>query len=309
VSVSIGSSLRNHCVETEILGEKYIIERIGTDGDIDKAIELIKKLDGKVDALGLGGIDLYLTGADRKFMIKEAIPIVKAASKTPIVDGSGLKNTLEKNVMEFLYKQKIIDFSKKRALLVCAIDRYKMAEAFMNFGCDTILGDLIFALGIPIPIKSLTVFRRVVNVLLPVVSRLPYEVLYPTGQKQNTQSKSNKFDKYYHEADIIAGDFLYIKKYLPLYLHNKIIITNTVTKEDVKLLKERGVNILITSTPELDGRSFGTNVMEAVLIAASGKQPNQLTIEDYNDLIKKINFLPRIEYLNIDKKIIEGKAH
>ena len=81
VSVSIGSSSRNHKAEAVMLGEKYIMERIGTDGNIEKAIELIKELDGKVDAIGLGGIDLYLTGANKKFMIKEAIPIVKAVKK------------------------------------------------------------------------------------------------------------------------------------------------------------------------------------------------------------------------------------
>ncbi|WHH58877.1 quinate 5-dehydrogenase [Petroclostridium sp. X23] len=308
VSVSIGSALRNHRVETDLLGEHYIIERIGTNGDIHKAIDLIKSMDGKVDAFGLGGIDLYLAGADKRFMIKEAIPIVNAAAKTPIVDGTGLKNTLEKNVIETLNRQRVISFNDQKVLLVCAIDRFKMAEAFINMGCDTVLGDLIFALGIPVPIKSLRVFRRVVNVLLPIVSRLPYEILYPVGDKQDADLKSGKFDKYYDEADIIAGDFLYIKKHLPLYLHNKIIITNTVTKEDIDLLKDRGVSILITSTPEFDGRSFGTNVMEAVLVAASGKRPEELNTQDYFDLLKKLNFMPRIEYLNHTEKIDEGKA-
>ena len=52
VSVSIGSSLRDHLVEIDILGEKYLIQRIGTDGDIKKAISMINELDGKVDAIG-----------------------------------------------------------------------------------------------------------------------------------------------------------------------------------------------------------------------------------------------------------------
>jgi hypothetical protein len=50
VSVSIGSSKRNHKVRVKIFGEEFTIERIGTDGDKRKAIELIKELDGKVDA-------------------------------------------------------------------------------------------------------------------------------------------------------------------------------------------------------------------------------------------------------------------
>ncbi len=34
VSVSIGSSKRNHKVTIELLGEEFIIERIVTDGDL-----------------------------------------------------------------------------------------------------------------------------------------------------------------------------------------------------------------------------------------------------------------------------------
>jgi hypothetical protein len=298
--VSIGSSSRNHKAEAVMLGEKYVMERIGTDGSVEKAIELIKKLDGKVDAMGLGGIDLYLAGANKKFMIKEAVPIVKAAKKTPIVDGTGLKNTLEKSVIQYLYNRQVIDFTNKKVLIVCAIDRYKMAEEFVNIGCETVLGDLIFALGIPIPIKSLTLFKSVVAVLLPVVSMLPYEALYPTGSSQDEEKKdkkNKKFEKFYNDADIIAGDFLFIKKYIPDRLTGKIIITNTVTRDDIEMLKGKGVSVLITSTPEFDGRSFGTNMMEAVLVAASGKKPEQLSEKDYIELIEKLKFYPRIEHL------------
>ena len=48
VSISIGSSTRDHRVETEILGEKFLIERIGTNGDIGKAIEIVKDLTVKL---------------------------------------------------------------------------------------------------------------------------------------------------------------------------------------------------------------------------------------------------------------------
>ena len=47
ISVSIGSSKRNHEVQIDLMGEEFLIKRIGTDGDIDKAIEIIKDLDGK----------------------------------------------------------------------------------------------------------------------------------------------------------------------------------------------------------------------------------------------------------------------
>ena len=53
VSISLGSSRRDKRVETEILGERVLIERIGTDGDQKKAREKYLELDGKVDCFGI----------------------------------------------------------------------------------------------------------------------------------------------------------------------------------------------------------------------------------------------------------------
>ena len=58
VSISLGSSKRDKTVEVELLGEQVRIERIGTDGDMEKAAQLYKDLDGEVDAFGVGGADL-----------------------------------------------------------------------------------------------------------------------------------------------------------------------------------------------------------------------------------------------------------
>lgn len=300
VSVSIGSPIRDKRVEVEVLGEKYLIERIGTDGDIKKAIELIKSMDGEVDAFGMGGIDLYLTaGVERRYIIREAVPIKEAAKKTPIVDGTGVKNTLEKSVVEFIRDNSILELHGKKVLITCAADRYKMAKTFAECGCNVVIGDLIFALGLPFPIRNLKTFRNIANMIIPIISKLPFKMLYPIGNKQK-EIKQNKFRKYYNEADIIAGDYHYIKKYMPDNMTGKIIVTNTVTGDDVKMLKERGVRILITTTPEWNGRSFGTNVIEALLVSISGKKPEELISEDYFLLLDKLDFKPRIEYLNSD---------
>jgi hypothetical protein len=298
VSVSIGSSLRDKCVELDLLGDRYRIERIGTDGNVKKAIEWIRELDGRVDVFGMGGIDLYITSGDkRRYIIREAIPIRGAAKHTPIVDGTGVKNTLEKKVLQYLKDRKVLDFDRKRVLLTCAADRYAMAEAFYENGCEVVIGDLMFALGLPVPIHKLETFRRIADAAIPIITRLPFELLYPTGDKQKKIS-SGRFAAYYQNADIIAGDFHYIKKYLPDQLKGKTIITNTITDEDVKMLKERGTRLLVTSTPNLEGRSFGTNVMEALLVSVSGKKPEDIGEAEYYELLDRMGLEPRIEYLN-----------
>ncbi len=301
VSVSIGSSKRNHYVETEIMGEKFIIERIGTDGDIQRAIELVGEIDGKVDAIGMGGIDLYIWAGDRSYTIKAALPIKNAAKITPIVDGSGLKNTLEKKVIHHLHNSGIVDFTKKKVLVTSGMDRSGMAESLEHCGADMILGDLMFALGINIPIHSLKNLHRIAAVAAPIACRLPFHMLYPIGEEQH-KNVDSKFAKYFSDAEIIAGDFHYIKRFMPADMSNKTIITNTVTKDDIGRLRDRGIELLITTTPEFNGRSFGTNVMEGVVVSLLKTKNKGRTLDEYREILNKLDFKPRVEYLNGVKK-------
>lgn len=294
VSVSIGSSKRDHRVELNFKGEKVIVERVGTDGDINKAIEIISSLDGKADAFGMGGIDLYLRAGDKKYIIKDAVQIKNAAKITPMVDGSGLKSTLERNLPRYI-NDNIVALSGKKAFILTAVDRYGMAEGFDEMGCSLILGDVMTALGFNIPIYSLKKLERIASIIAPIACRLPFDMLYPTGKAQNKEENfAGKYDKYFHMADIIAGDFHYVRRFLPYDAEGKIIVTNTVTKEDVEWLRERNAGILVTSTPNLSGRSFGTNVIEALAVAMLEKDPEDITDEDYMDALQDMEFKPHV---------------
>jgi hypothetical protein len=298
LGVSLGSSTRDHKVEIEVLGEKFEIERRGTDGDVHKMMQIFQEYDGKVDVFGLGGTDLYLYSGPqgKRYTIKESERIVKVIKKTPIVDGTGIKYVLEKSVVKYIDTQTDIPLKGKKALVTITVDRFGMAEGLMEAGCEMTFGDLIFSLNIPIPLhsfKSIEIFARL---LLPVLIYVPIKYLYPTGEKQE---KSNlKYVKYFYDADIIAGDYLGISQYMPKDMKGKIVITNTVTSSNVEDLKNRGASYLITTTPEFEGRSFGTNVFQAILIAISGKSPEELKPDDYLKLMEKIGFKPRIEKLN-----------
>ncbi|MGI6091948.1 MAG: quinate 5-dehydrogenase [Veillonellaceae bacterium] len=295
VSVSLGSSKRNHQVVTEFGGQTFSIERIGTDGDKEKAIALIGELDGKVDAIGMGGTDLYIFAGGKRYTFRESARIAAAAQKTPIVDGSGLKNTLERRVVKTLAEKHGLNFRDKPALIVCAVDRFGLAEALVEAGCKTVFGDLLFGLGLPIPICTMDGLTRLAKIAAPIITKLPVSMFYPTGDNQLQHAP--RFEKYFTEADIIAGDFHYIRRHMPGKLLGKTVITNTVTKDDESLLTERGVHTLVTTTPDLGGRSFGTNVLEGVLVALARKPQAQLTVKDYEALLDDLGLEPRIKRL------------
>lgn len=291
VSVSIGSSKRNASAEVELLGETFLLERVGTDGSFEKAIELIRKLDAdpEVAAIGLGGIDLYLYAAGRRYTIRDALKLAAAAKQTPVVDGSGLKHTLERKVVADLDSE--IGWRGRKVVMTSAVDRFGMAEALWEHGAQMVFGDIIFGLGLPIPIRTLSGLRLLAKLLLPIFTKLPFTWLYPTGEKQEKQIQDWR-RKYYDWAEVIAGDFLYIKRFMPDRIPGKIILTNTTTSADVEMLRERGAAMLVTTTPRLNGRSFGTNVMEALFVALAGKFP--LEEQDYLEYINKLGLGPNV---------------
>lgn len=292
VSVSLGSSSRDHTSRVRLLDEEIQIERIGTDGSLGRAIQLIERLDGKVDAIGLGGINRYLMAFGKRYELQEAKKMARAARRTPVVDGCGLKLTAEPRTLEYLQNHGIIDFRGKKVLVVCGVDRYGLAETFPKLGAKVKYGDLVFALGIPLIIPSLWILNLLGWLLLPLICRfVPISLLYPTGEKQREQKP--KGEKYFQWADIIAGDFLFIRRYMPKGLQGKIIITNTLTEDDIRLLKERGVAMVVTTTPEMNGRSFGINAVEAALVALDGKG-RVLTEREYRLLLLLIGWQPRI---------------
>lgn len=98
-------------------------------------------------------------------------------------------------------------------------------------------------------------------------------------------------------AAVIAGDCHYVKRHMPHNMKGKIIVTNTTTPEDVEFFRQRGVRYLITTTPCLEGRSFGTNMMEAALVAVSGKK-RRLSTTELKAMIGELNFTPQIRQLN-----------
>jgi len=298
LGVSLGSSTRDHKVRVEILGQEVEIERRGTDGDVKKMMQIYQEFDGKVDVFALGGTDLYLYSgpAGKRYTIKESARIVKVIKKTPIVDGTGIKYVLEKEVIKYISQNTDINLQGKKALLLITVDRFGLAEGLLEAGCKMIFGDLIFSLNIPIPLYNLKTLSKIAKIAIPILVNLPIKYLYPTGNKQ--ESSNPKYSRFFDDVDIVAGDYLAISQYMPLKMEGKIVITNTVTLKNIQDLKDRGVSYLITTTPEFEGRSFGTNVYQATLVAISGRKPEELSGEDYLELAKKSGFKPRIEQLN-----------
>ncbi len=295
VSVSLGSSKRDKAVDVTLLGETVHIERIGTDGDMEKAARLYQELDGKVDAFGVGGADLGLMVDKTWHPLYSVQPMVRFVKKTPLADGAGLKSTLERRVAQFMEKHLAEALRPKRVFMTGSADRWGMTMSFYEAGYECAFGDLMFALGIPIALHKPEQVKLFAALLMPVAGRLPFAWVYPIGEQQ--EKWVPKYEKWYHWATVIAGDCHYVKRHMPRRLDGKVLCVNTTTPSDVDRFREAGVSWLVTTTPVLDGRTFGTNMMEAALIAARGLG-RALTPAELDVLIEQLGWTPALQKLN-----------
>lgn len=302
LSISLGSSARDSCAEIEMLGQRLLLERRGTDGSLERFGRMMLANDGVVDCICIGGTNLGLYCAGRYYPFREISRLASHVTKTPVVDGAGLKDTLERRTVHWLQERGLVDFTTARVLVTCGIDRFGLAETLDEIGAHVIFGDTMFILGLPWPLPSLRALQRLGRAVLPIVTRLPFRWVYPTGAKQDAIVP--KYERYYHWADVIAGDFHYIRRHMPDDLDGKIILTNTITTEDVQQLRRRGVALLITSTPVIGNRTFATNVLQGAFVCLLDRRLEEIGAEDYIRVAEQIGWEPTVRNL---KEPAEGE--
>jgi hypothetical protein len=296
LGISLGSSTRDHTVEAVFLGQRFWLSRQGTDGDLRRYVQMYREYDGKVDAFGVGGAEFYLLVNGHRYYWRQIRRVRQAVRLSKIADGNGIKHLLAPYAIQAL-REHGVELRGRKAFKTTAVDRYGLARALVDAGCKVTFGDLMLTLDVPIPVHSLHTIHILAALLLPIVTKLPFSWVYPVGEKQDREP-STKYSRFYEESDIIAGDFVQVWSNLPRDLSNKIIITNTTTARDVEALQKRNLHLLVTTTPRLEGRSFGTNVLEAICRCLVDKPDDQITDRDIVDLIERIPLKPQVHVLN-----------
>ena len=307
VSISLGPASRDYELTIPASGEEFRVRYVGTDGDTGRARELVAQLDGQVDAIGLSGICLQFRVGRRTYGHEQVQQIARAAHSTPVVDGAHLREMLERSAISRAAEQQPGIFSQKRVFVVSGIDRYGMAEALGFYTPHVWFGDPIFQLGLPSALRSFRQLERYARLVLPVLCRAPYGLLSPPGADQ--ELRTPRGSRYFRQAEIIAGNYGYIRRFAPDSLYRKVIITNDLTAADLEELRARGVEsvINIAAPPPPGFASVGVDVMEAMLSTFTDRPRTEITRDDYLNLVARSELKPQIITLN-EPRLVERFA-
>jgi predicted amino acid dehydrogenase len=298
VSVSLGSSNRDYEFTTRLFGEDVHVRRWGTNGDLDRARDLVSQFDGQVDAIGLGGMSFQFRVGSRTFIHKQIQQVADAATATPVVDGIHLKNTLERWAITQIAQQDRDIFSHKRIFILSGIHHYAIAKVLGQFTQRITFGDPIFHLNSPFALQSFKQLEYYAKWVLPWLCQGAYRRIYPVGPGEDLPPSRGL--KSFQRADIIVGDMAYLRRFAPKNLEHKKVITFSLSADDLDDLRERKVEAVITFTPPLN-ETFpfvGTNVLEAIFTSFLGHARTETTDDDYLDLASRWELEPQVTILN-----------
>lgn len=302
VSISLGPSDYDYEFETEFMGKKFNIKRLGTDGSPEVASEMLKDWERKADGIGLGGINFaYSIGTSRIIdRQKKLVEDLRAQIQAPITTGEALRRvSFEWAIrhIQFQFGNSYFDFSK--VLFLSGMLNYSIAKVLSEYTDNLTFADPIFENGIPKFLNSLDEFTMYAKGVHDILEWVPSKRL---AQSAIPVRKWNEFIirraiQKNHTLVVPAFEF---EKYLMNCgleeLGGKTIISATVYEDRIQFLKERGVHTIIDCTPKILEHVVGFNVLEALISAAVGVPLDRMTDDDLLEVISEQRMDPRVIY-------------
>ncbi|MCZ7575182.1 MAG: hypothetical protein M5U01_42070 [Ardenticatenaceae bacterium] len=281
------------------LGQDVQIRRAGCGADVGRARALIEAADGQIDAIGLEGMpaQLNLGAAHRPHEVGATLPA--AAHTTPVVDGSGVRDGLERWGVILADRAQPGIFSEKHILMVPGLNHNGLAQALGRHSPSIRYADPMVFFGLPdFPgVGSRQTLDQAAGPTLERLKDAPFQRINPRPSPPGPSRATDPFRR----ADVLAGDIGLIRRYAPPKLEHKTVVVESAGQADLDDLRRRGVAIVVTMMPSLEGKGslgrWSAATIEALLAALRPNRDLPLTENTYLDLIAAIDWTPAIHYL------------
>ncbi|GAB4396785.1 MAG: serine carboxypeptidase [Anaerolineales bacterium] len=289
----------------DLLGQQVEVRYVGCGGDPERAKAFIREHDGKVDAIGLEGLprSIQLAGNSRMHRIGEEL--FETATKTPIVDGSGVRASLESWSLILADRMHPGLFGEKRVLMVPGLNHDGLVRAFSRFTSEIRYADPVVYFNLPdFPgIGAHQLAKQIANPTLEQLKDAPFRRIFPQPGTPGTPRGSKAFEW----ADVLAGDVGAIRRYAPQNLKRKIIVVDWARREDLDDLRQRNAAVVISLIPLLEGDGGldhrSSAMVEAMLAALRSEDNLPLNENTYLDMVSALEWQPTIRHLDQDTQV------
>ncbi len=296
VDVSLASSDRNYDTTVDFLEKPFRIVRIGTDGDVDRAEELIKEwtdtasvfaITGARDARTVG----ILSGDERAALRR----LESATGDTPTTNGHRLRDVLQEWTVRKVAAERSGLFSNARTVVLGGSNHRRTARVLRESTENIKFADAILTYGLP-SMLDFDALERFLGVSKWMLDKVPDVIAAPVTAPGRRFNQS-MLRRAVVEADVLVATYDELMMFHLEELAGKTLITSSVSDERLEELNHRGVDLVLDDTPQpFPDVTINAAVLEALMLAATGAEESSLTDDDLLDMITSADLQPRELY-------------
>ena len=300
ISISLGSISQDFDFKTRFLGDEMRVRRLGTNGSMTKAVRLARYWDKRADAIGLGLVkDSGRLGAGR-VVEQDSARLESVATHVPVTTGTRLGEIFLEWAVRHTQIELAHYFDNTKVLFFSGIANQKLAMSMAEYTENLQFADPLLQLGVPKLLTSLDGLGLYASGAHYVSDWVPPWAIPTSLLKQWTRFVLRKAMQ---SASVVVAPVHELDDFDLEDLAGKTIITTTVNEERLARFRDKGVHMVVDGSPVMDGHVLSPDLLDAMIIAATGKDGDDILEDDYLEIISALKMQPRILYPNGVKRV------
>ena len=300
ISISLGSTSLDFDIRARFLGQDMRLRRLGADGNVARALKLVRQWDGRADAIGIGlARDSHHLGAPHA-VGAQGERLQRGATRTPTTTGARLGEILLEWAVRHAQSELGHYFDNARVLFFSGMANHKLAMSLAEYSENLRFADPLLQLGVPKLLGSLDALGLYASGAHYVSEWAPPQVVPDVLLRQWTHFILRKAMQ---KATVLVAPVHELDAFGIEELAGKTIVTSTVNDERLARFRDKGVHMVLDGSPEVEGHVIGPELLDAMVLAATGKAGEALLEDDYLAIITESGCKPRILYPNGFKRV------
>jgi predicted amino acid dehydrogenase len=300
IDVSLADGAGDYDEQVTFLQRPFRLVRIGTDGDVEAAAELVSTWAAKADAIALTGVEEARAIGRLDASLERIVRKLSAAVRVPVVDGRALHDVLQEWAIRRTNAEMPGYFTNARTVVLGGTNHDRTTRVLREFTPNLEFADPALRFDLPAKLDANPVLGLAARaVALPthlVPGAVRTRLRSPVEQVSHALAR-----KAARDCDLVVASYEELTGFGLEDLAGKTLISSAISEERLAELASRGVDLVLDTTPQPFHVTVEAAVLEAVMVADA---PNgeRLTNDDLVDMIVSAGLEPRLLYPNGPKR-------
>ncbi len=295
VNVSLASSDRDYDERVSFLEHDFRLVRVGTDGDVGAAEDLVRSWSRDANAIAVTGLREARAAGLYDGDLDAVAKVMRAAEDVLVADGHALRDVLQEWAIRHVQSEMPGFFNNARIVVLGGLNHSRTTRILREFTQNLEFADPLLRMDLPAKLHANPILGLTANVGLWPLRQLPSPVKSQI-KAPGSLASSALARRAARECDVIVATYEELMGFGLEDLAGKTVITSSISDDRLEDLAALGVDMVLDATPQPFDFTVSAAVLEAMMVAIASSASGRLTNDDLLDMIDSAGLEPRLLY-------------